>query len=363
MITLKALRYLNYRIFFVAAALLAVGLVFIFSATSQGSGITPFLYRQLLWAGFGLLLVWMIININFRVLGSLAYLFYGLSILVLVLVLTLGAVRKGAQGWFELGPITLQPAEMAKIGVIFILARYLSDRAPDRLKLRYVFIAMALAGVPMLLIMAQPDLGTALVLVPVFFGMLLTAGARIRHLAGIILLAAASMPVAWTFLQNYQRQRIIVFLNPSADPLGAGYNAIQSKIAVGSGGLFGKGWLQGTQSQLQFLPERHTDFIFSVLGEEWGFAGCALVLILYLVFILSGLRIAQESPDLFGKYLAAGLSLLIASHVIINTGMTIGIMPITGIPLPFLSYGGSHLVTVMVCLGFLENIHLNKTMY
>ena len=160
-----------------------------------------------------------------------------------------------------------------------------------------------------------------------------------------------------------QRFRILVFLNPHLDPLGAGYTAIQSKIAIGSGGLLGKGWLLGTQNQLQFLPERHTDFIFSVIGEEWGFLGCLAILCLYLFLILSGLRIAKESPDLFGKFLASGVTLLLASHIFINIGMTIGLMPVTGIPLPLLSYGGSHLVTVMFVLGLLENVHLRKLIH
>jgi rod shape determining protein RodA len=361
MIPLRALRFLNYKLILITFFLLGIGVAFIYSAT-QSSG-TSFLYRQLIWIGIGMIIFWMMLNVDFRLLGSMTYLLYLFSLITLVMVLFFGDLRKGSQSWFELGPLSFQPAELAKLGVVFILARYLSERSEDRTKFRYIFFALILTGLPMGLIILQPDLGTSLVLIPVLFGMLFVAGARMRYLLGIIGLGVAALPVFWSFLHEYQRLRILIFINPNLDPLGAGYNAIQSKIAVGSGGLLGKGWLEGTQSQLRFLPERHTDFIFSVLGEEWGFVGCAVVLLAYVLLVLAGLRIAGESKDLFGRLLAVGFVLLIASHVIINTGMTVGVMPITGIPLPLLSYGGSHLIMMMACLGLLENIHLRKTMF
>jgi rod shape determining protein RodA len=362
MIPLRALRFLNYRLILVTLFILGVGLTFIYSAT-QSSGGTNFLYRQLAWIAVGMIIFWFTLNMDFRLLGSMTYLLYLFSLLTLVLVLFFGDLRKGSQSWFELGPISFQPAELAKIGVVFILARYLSERSEDRTKFRYIFFALLLTGLPMGLIILQPDLGTSLVLIPVLFGMLFVAGARMRYLLGLVGLGIGALPVLWSFLHEYQRLRILIFVNPNLDPLGAGYNAIQSKIAVGSGGLLGKGWLEGTQSQLRFLPERHTDFIFSVLGEEWGFIGCFAVLFAYFLWVLGGFQVARESKDLFGRFLAVGFVLLISSHVIINTGMTVGVMPITGIPLPFMSYGGSHLIVMMACLGLLENIHLRKTMF
>lgn len=361
MISIRTLKFLDFRMLFTVFFLLGVSFAFIYSATYRGSDGTAFLYKQMVWFVLGMAVFLFAVRMDFRVLGSMAYLFYFLSFTVLVLVLVLGSLHKGARSWFNLGPFAFQPSEIAKIGIVFMLSRYLSDRSEDRSKIRYILFTLMLAALPMGLIILQPDLGTALVLVPVVMGLLFIAGARMRYLLVIVGLGLAVLPVGWSFLHEYQRQRLLVFINPNMDPLGAGYNAIQSKIAVGSGGLWGKGWLGGTQSQLHFLPERHTDFIFSVLGEEWGFLGCGAVLMAYLALVLSGFKIARECEDLFGRFLAVGLTLLVASHVIINTGMTVGIMPITGIPLPFMSYGGSHLLAMMACLGFLQNIHLRNS--
>lgn len=362
MMPLRSFKFLNYRVIMLSLFLLVVGLAFIYSATYRSLG-TSFVYKQMIWMGLGLIAFWVALNIDFRMLGSMAYLFYLLSAVLLVLVLFVGDVRKGAQSWFEFGPLTVQPAEFAKVSVVFMLARYLSEHTQDRSKFRYLLIAGLLTALPLGLIMIQPDLGSAMVIVPVFLGMMFVAGTRLRYLAGIVTGGLLMLPIGWSFLHEYQRRRLLVFINPNLDPLGAGYNAIQSKIAVGSGGLLGKGWLEGTQSQLRFLPERHSDFIFSVLGEEWGFVGCFVVLLAYLLLILGGLQIASDSEDLFGRFLAAGFIFLIATHVLINTGMTVGVMPITGIPLPLLSYGGSHLIMMMMCLGLLENIHLKKTVF
>ncbi len=357
----RIFRFLDFRMLLTVFFLLSVSLLFIYSATYRTPGGDAFVYKQMIWLGLGMSLFVFILKIDFRTVGSMAYFFYMVSLFLLILVLVIGSVHKGARSWFDIGPFAFQPSELSKIGIVFMLARFLADRSEDRSKMRYVIFTLLLAGLPIGLIMLEPDLGTALVLIPVLMGMLFVAGARMRYLLAIVAIGLAILPIGWSVLHQYQRQRLLVFINPNMDPLGAGYNAIQSKIAVGSGGLYGKGWLQGTQSQLHFLPERHTDFIFSVVGEEWGFLGCGAVLIGYIAFLLSGFKIARNCEDLFGRFLAVGLSLLIASHVIINTGMTIGIMPITGIPLPFMSYGGSHLLAMMACLGFLQNIHLRKS--
>ncbi|MBI1870029.1 MAG: rod shape-determining protein RodA [Chlamydiae bacterium] len=362
MIPLRALKFINLKILFLMLFLLGIGLAFIYSASYQDSGALLFVHKQLFFIGVGLIAFWFAMNMEFRTLNLASPFFYFSSLLMLVLVLWVGQIHNGAKSWFDFGFFSLQPSEIAKMGIVFMLARYLSERREDRFKLSYVLISTIWVGIPMLLILKQPDLGTAMVLVPVLLGMLFIAGARLRYLVGMILLSVLSLPVIWSVLHSYQRQRLMVFLNPNRDPLGSGYHAIQSKIAVGSGGWFGKGWLQGTQSQLHFVPERHTDFIFSVLGEEWGFIGCWMVLLAYLLLILSALQVATSSEDLFGRLLAVGFVLVLIAHVIINTGMTVGVAPITGIPLSLISYGGSHLITIMACLGFIENIHIAKNL-
>ena len=215
-------------------------------------------------------------------------------------------------------------------------------------------------AVPFLLVLKQPDLGTSLVFLAIFLGMVFVAGIRLRILFGIFGLGLAAMPVLWHFLKDYQKMRIMVFLDPNVDPLGAGYHIIQSKIAIGSGLLFGKGLFGGTQSQLNFLPENHTDFIFSVVGEELGFVGCAILLLLYLIVLWRGVKIARDASDTFGRLLAVGITSMIAFHVLINVGMTMGIMPVTGIPLPLMSYGVSSLTTNIMAIAILLNIQLRR---
>lgn len=218
----------------------------------------------------------------------------------------------------------------------------------------------AYVGVPFLLVMKQPDLGTSLVFMAIFFGMIFVCGVNLRLLGGIFGVGLACMPILWHFLKDYQKMRIMVFMDPNVDPLGSGYHIIQSKIAIGSGMLFGKGLFGGTQSQLNFLPENHTDFIFAVVGEELGFIGAAFLLLLYLVVLWRGIKIARDASDMFGRLLAVGITSMLAFHVLVNVGMTTGIMPVTGIPLPFMSYGVSSLTTNILSIAILLNIHMRK---
>ncbi|MDP3981613.1 MAG: rod shape-determining protein RodA [Chlamydiota bacterium] len=362
MLPVKALRYLNYSLISVVIFILAMGLLFIYSASYHGQW-PAMVSKQFMWIGLGVGVFWFVLNINLRQFASMSYILYGISVIFLVAVLFIGADRQGARSWFNLGLLNLQPSEFAKLGIVFALARFYSDKFHLARKFHFAIWSFLIVGIPMVLMAKQPDLGTAMVLIPVVLGMLFVAGYPLRYFIVYGAAALSLIPLGWHYLHDYQRQRILVFLNPNLDPLGAGYTAIQSKIAIGSGGLIGKGWLEGTQNQLQFLPERHTDFIFSVLGEEWGFMGCFILICLYLFLVLNGMKIAKDSTDLFGKFLACGVTLLLVSHIFINIGMTVGLMPITGIPLPLMSYGGSHLVMVMIVLGLLENVHLRKLIH
>ncbi|MDP8217567.1 MAG: rod shape-determining protein RodA [Candidatus Theseobacter exili] len=357
------LKKVNYTLILCVFLLLGIGLIFIYSATYQREHFMGVIYRQLLWVLIGIIAFSIMLKINLKFLDSIAYFIYAANLFLLLAVLFAGRVHLGAQRWLHFGGFALQPSEFAKVSIILVLARYLSDNIDFRDKISYILKPFILVTIPMVMIIKQPDLGTSMIFLPVLFAMLFVAGARIKLLMGIVALGASALPVFWMFLQNYQKMRLKVFINPNIDPLGAGYTAIQSKIAVGSGGYFGKGWLMGTQNQLSFLPERHTDFIFSVLGEEWGFIGCLGVLLLFLIILVMGLMIADNSGSLFGKLTAVGLTVMITSHVLINVGMTIGIMPITGLPLPFLSYGGSSLLTMMCSIGLLENISMRKSVF
>ena len=283
--------------------------------------------------------------------------FYMLSLVLLVAVTLLGWSAGGSQRWINLGLFDVQPSEVAKLLVIIAMARYLADHEDTIDHIRHLLVTMLQVAIPMLMIARQPDLGTALTLGAIWIGMIVMAGAPWRHLILLALMGAAAAPVAWLrFLTDYQRERLLIFLNPQLDPLGAGYNIIQSRISVGAGGLLGRGLNSGTQSQLHFLRIQHTDYIFSVLGEEMGFVGSTIVIVLYVVLIMQILTIASQSRDTFGRLLAYGMGAMLVFQVFVNIGMNIGLSPVTGIPLPFISYGRSSLLTLLLCVGILESI-------
>ena len=284
---------------------------------------------------------------------------YGAGILLLIAVLVVGDVGKGAQRWLDLGFVRFQPSEMMKLALPLMVAWYLAEaRLPPRAP--RLLVSALLIVVPVLLIARQPDLGTSLLIGSAGFFVLFLAGLQWRLLALLGGLAAAGLPVLWHFMRDYQRQRVITFLNPEQDPLGAGYHIIQSKIAIGSGGLFGKGWLNGTQAHLEFLPERSTDFIFAVLGEEFGFIGILVLLLLYAFIIVRGIYIATQAQDTFTRLLAGSLSLTFVVYIIVNTGMVTGLLPVVGLPLPLVSYGGTSMVTLMIGFGMLMSIHTHR---
>lgn len=288
---------------------------------------------------------------------------FAVHIFLLILVLIMGKTVLGAQRWISIGGIGFQPSEFVKVFTVLALARMIGDNQASLKSKRGLIKTFLLVLVPMFLIFKQPDLGTALVLLPIFMAMIWVGGVRLKYFYTMIFTGILLLPFFWHFLKDYQRDRLMVFINPSADPLGAGYTINQSKIAIGSGMFFGKGWLSGTQNKLDFLPERHTDFIFSVIGEEWGFLGSALILGLFLFLVLRGLKIAEDTNDMSGKLIATGITTMLALHVIINIGMTLGLMPVVGIPLPFISYGRSALTANLLAVGFLLNVRKNRTVF
>ncbi len=320
--------------------------------------------KQIYWFLLGLFIFLLMTTFNYYVLERFAYPIYFLSIALLVTVLIVGKVTAGSQRWLGLGPIAFQPSEVAKIAVIMILAKFFSEKGGYReYRLRDLWQPFLLVGVPALLILKEPDLGTALLLVVVSFSVILFVDIHWKSLMILALSALGLVPVVWVHLKEYQRLRILTFIRPDMDPLGSGYHINQSKIAIGSGLIWGKGFLKGTQTRLHFLPEQHTDFAFSVLAEEWGFIGSVILLLLYLFLILWGLNIAKDSKDKFGSIMAVGIVAVIFWQVVINVGMVTGLLPVVGIPLVLFSYGGSSLISTMAAMGLLMNISMRRFMF
>ena len=342
-----------------------IGIMTIYSATyARGLPFEKsYVLRQLIWAALGVSLLFISIKAAYQKFIEMAYVIYGINLLLLALVLILGHARLGAQRWFTIGGFAFQPSEFIKISLILALSRYVANKKNEMDQMGNLVVPVILLAIPTLLVLIQPDLGTAILLVPIFFSILLIGGARLKYIGIMIGAGVAAMPFFWHFLRDYQRQRLLVFINPNVDPLGAGYNIIQSKVAIGSGGLIGKGWLNGTQNQLNFLPERHTDFIFSVIGEEWGFLGIVAVILLYFLIIKRALTIASSTSDMYGRLVASGIAVMFSFQVIINMGMTVGVMPVVGIPLPLISYGGSSLLATLVAIGLLVNVGMRRSTF
>ncbi|MBG6247533.1 MULTISPECIES: peptidoglycan glycosyltransferase MrdB [Enterobacterales] len=339
--------------------LLVYSALVVWSASGQDVGMME---RKVAQIVMGLLVMLVMAQVPPRVYEAWAPYLYIFCVFLLVLVDAFGQISKGAQRWLDLGIIRFQPSEIAKIAVPLMVARFINrDSCPPSLK--NTAIALVLIFVPTLLVSAQPDLGTAILIAASGLFVLLLSGMSWKLIAVAALLVAAFIPVLWFFLMHdYQRDRVMMLLDPETDPLGAGYHIIQSKIAIGSGGLSGKGWLHGTQSQLEFLPERHTDFIFAVLGEELGLIGAAVLLALYLGVIIRGLVIATRAQNTFGRVMAGGLMLILFVYVFVNIGMVSGILPVVGVPLPLVSYGGSALIVLMAGFGIVMSIHTHRKM-
>ncbi|MCU0531941.1 MAG: rod shape-determining protein RodA [Syntrophales bacterium] len=329
---------------------------------SAGYGISgePY-FKQMRWVLLGMGVMALAFAFDYRWIARYAYAIHALAVVLLIAVFAVGSVTKGSQRWINLGGFTMQPSELVKITLIFALAKYFNDhRMESKVGIRELVVPFLIVLVPFVLVLKQPDLGTALMLMILFGSMVLFIGIRWRTLLGLASLVLLVIPLGWNFLAEYQKERVLTFIDPERDPLGSGYHIIQSIIAVGSGGILGKGFMKGTQSQLKFLPEQQTDFVFSVFAEEWGFLGALLVLVLFLALILWGLKIAQHSRDYLGTLVAFGVTMLIFWGVFINVAMVLGILPVVGIPLPFFSYGGSSMVKMMAAMGFLMNVSMRR---
>ena len=353
---------------FLWAALLVVflGLLALSSAavSSKEFTVSPLLLKQLFWVLTGFLAYGICALVPLRTFEDTSYLLYGLGVALLVVVLVLGDVTKGSRRWIELGFFNFQPSEVMKLFVVLALAKCLELRDPEeRLGVRGLLAPLALALAPVALVMLEPDLGTAVSILFISGSMVLFFGVRKKLLVTLIAFGLGLMPIGWLALKDYQRSRILTFIDPARDPLGSGYHILQSKIAVGSGGWFGKGYFQGTQSKLQFLPEKHTDFIFSVFAEEWGFLGAIVLLVAYGMLLYYGLSIARSTKSSFSSLLAVGIIMGLFFQVLINVGMVMGLMPVVGIPLPLMSYGGTSMIMTLASLGILQNIYRSSFVF
>ncbi len=348
--------HLDAPLLFALIAVSVLGLIVLYSA---GGGDIALVERQLVRLGIAFTGMLIVAQLSPGMLLRMTPWLFVLGVLFLLAVLIGGEASGGAQRWLNLYIIRFQPSEMMKLAVPMMVAWYLTDaRLPPN---SWQLLASAtLIAVPMLMIAKQPDLGTALLIASSGFFVLFLAGLQWRLLAFFTVLLAAAAPALWHFMHDYQRQRVITFLNPESDPLGSGYHIIQSKIAIGSGGLLGKGWMNGTQSQLNFLPERSTDFIFAVLGEEFGFFGILTLFALYMIIVVRGIMITIQAQDTYTRLLAGSLSMTFFVYFIVNTGMVTGLLPVVGLPLPMISYGGTSIVTLMAGFGILMSIQTHR---
>lgn len=357
----------------IACAIILIGLLAVYSTSYQDGAPKEkdVFLRQTIWAGLGLIVFFIFSNFNYRRFYELTFVLYGLNVTLLLLVLIFGRARLGAQRWLELGAFNFQPSELAKFSLILFLSRYLSHKDTSSLSLkirdlgflRSIVVPALLTAVPIVLVLEQPDLGTAIIFAFIFLSLIFVSGVKKRYILSSIALGLAATPVFWHFLKNYQRERLLVFLNPNVDPLGAGYTVIQSKIAVGSGKFLGRGWLSGTQNTLNFLPERHTDFIFSCLAESGGFLGAAVLVFLFYLLIKEGMNVAYSTKDPFGRLVAIGIIAMISAQVVINISMTIGLVPVVGIPLPLVSYGGTSMLVNCMGIGIVANISKKRMIF
>jgi rod shape determining protein RodA len=349
-------RRIDKFLFGCAMTLVGVGLVTLFSAADQSmTRVTT----QATSLCFALVLMWIVANIPPQTLARAALPLYVLGVLMLVGVALFGVTVNGSRRWLNLGIVRIQPSELMKIALPLMLAWYF-QKFEGRIGWRDFLIAAILIVVPVFLIKRQPDLGTSLLIAASGFYVLFLAGLSWKVIAGMAVAAAAAAPLAWPYLRGYQRERILSFLDPSRDPLGAGYHSTQASIAIGSGGVIGKGWLNGTQTHLDFLPERHTDFIFAVFGEEFGLIGNGLLLVLYMLLIGRAMVITANASTLFARLLAGSITLMFFTYAFVNMGMVSGILPVVGVPLPLVSYGGTALVSLFIGLGVLMSVQAHR---
>ena len=360
----RLLTHFEWLVPLLAISVCGLGMLTVYSATyNPGAGTSPLAIRQLVWFAAGVAGMLGMLAFDYRRLERHAYVIYAVVLLLVLLVPLVGQVGGGSRRWLRLGPVAIQPSEFIKLAMVLVCARHFSLTPPAGLGLRDALLPLGLAAVPALLILLQPDLGSALLLVLLTVTMLVLGGVQMRWLALLASPVVVLAPFLWAGLKEYQQKRILTFIDPGQDPLGAGYHVIQSKIAVGSGMFWGRGFLQGTQNHLSFLPEQHTDFIFSVFSEEWGLAGSLVLLGLYLTLLLRGAWIAARARNRFGALLVLGVFTIVFWQVVVNVGMVTGLMPVVGIPLPLFSYGGSSMLCLLLGVGLVMNVYMRRFLF
>ena len=340
-----------------------IGIATLYSAagTQRAGSFDPWASRQLVRFGAGLFLLVAVAVVDIRIWLRYAYLFYAVSFVLLAAVEVAGSIGMGAQRWIDLGFVTLQPSEVMKLALVIALARYFhGGNIEDVGRLTYLVPPVLMVASPAVLVLRQPDLGTAVMLMIVGAAIFFVAGVRLWKFALVGLAGLAAIPVIWQFLLEYQQKRVLTFFDPESDPLGAGYHIIQSKIALGSGGLFGKGFLKGTQSHLNFLPEKQTDFIFTMLAEEWGLVGGLVLITLYFLLLIYGVAISARCRSQFGRLLGLGVTATFFLYVFINIAMVMGMIPVVGVPLPLISYGGTAMLTILIGFGLLMGVYIHR---
>jgi rod shape determining protein RodA len=357
-------RYRSYRdvdwtLLIITLIICGLGVLQIYSATHDTKWEDAW-WKQIIWIGLAFAVMWVLASIDYHTLLGQVPMLYGLAVLALIATSVLGKFVFGAQRWIRVFGLTVQVSEFVKLVIVLVVARYLAEFKREQLRFRDLLKLGGLVALPTGLVLIQPDLGTALTYLPIVAVGVLLAGIQWRHLAIILTVAMLAAPAAWLMLQPYQRARLVSFLDPSTDPKGAGYQVIQSRIAVGDGGMWGRGVTHGTQTQLRFLPVPHTDFIFSAFAEEHGFVGVVVVLGLYFLLLMQIVQNAQTAPDRGGMYICMGVATLLLFHLLVNVGMVTGNMPVTGIPLPLMSSGGSHMFSVFMMLGLVNSVRLRR---
>lgn len=355
----RKIQQLNWGLIALISLVAAVGFAMLYSAANGDW--SPWAHRQMIRYGIGLVLAICIALTDLRLLMKWSYVAYGLVLVMLAVVEVAGEIGMGAQRWIDLGLFQLQPSELMKITLVLALARYFHGLTHDDVaRPHFLLVPLAMVAAPVVLVLRQPDLGTAGMILLGSGAIFFLAGIRIWKFVTLLVLGVASVPIAWHFLRDYQKKRILTFLDPESDPLGSGYHILQSKIALGSGGLFGKGFLQGSQSHLNFLPEKQTDFIFTMLAEEFGLVGGLGMIGLFLLVILYGFAIGLRAQSQFGRLLALGVTTTLFLYVFINIAMVMGLIPVVGVPLPLISYGGTALLTAMAAIGLMMCVYVHR---
>ena len=356
----------DWVLFATALGMSILGILNLYSACyfSLAHTSNPYYLKQLYWLVISIFVSFVVISVDYQVLSQRAYLLHGVSLFLLLAALVVGRPTAGTQRWLQLGGFSFQPSELSKITLVLLLSRYFSEVTVSKYyTLRDFCVPLLATFLTFFLVFLEPDLGTAGLVFLMFFSFVFLVRLVFKHIVQLFLSGVVLLPCAWFFLEDYQKRRVLAFLNPGKASLEAGYHAIQSKIAIGSGMLFGKGFLNGTQSQLRFLPEQHTDFVFSMWAEEWGFVGAMALIVLFFLVLSKALKFAAQARDRLGSFIAIGLFLIFFWQVSINLSMVTGLLPIVGVPLPFISYGGSSLISTWVIVGLLINIKMRRLMF